>query len=188
MPASNRSIYFATSNKGKEVEARIILSPFGIKVRPFPGKGVEIQAETVEVAAYSAREGARKYRRALIVEDAGLFVDELNGFPGPFSSYAFKTIGIPGLLRLMKNARSRTAAFKSAVAYCEPGGRAKVFEGKVSGTIVNRPVGANGFGFDPIFLPERSPKTMGQLTVEEKCRISHRAEAMRKFAQWFLKA
>jgi len=88
----------------------------------------------------------------------------------------------------MKNARSRTAAFKSAVAYCEPGGRAKVFEGKVSGTIVNRPVGANGFGFDPIFLPERSPKTMGQLTVEEKCRISHRAEAMRKFAQWFLKA
>jgi XTP/dITP diphosphohydrolase len=186
MPASSRSVYFATGNAGKVLEAKIILGPYGIRVRAFKGKGEEIQADTsAEVASYSAKQASRRYQRSLIVEDAGLFVDSLGGFPGPFSSYVFSTIGIDGLLRLLEGARSRKASFKSAVAYCEPDGEPVVFAGQVQGRISGSPVGRNGFGFDPVFLPSGSSKSMGELTVEEKCAVSHRGEAMRKFAAWY---
>jgi XTP/dITP diphosphohydrolase len=154
-------------------------------VRPFSGKGAEIQADTVDVASYSAREAARKYGRAVMVEDAGLFVEALYGFPGPFSAYVFKTIGIEGLLALLERERSRRAAFRSAVAYCAPGGEPRVFEGEVRGSITRSPKGENGFGFDPVFLPTGSQRSMGELTLEEKCAISHRGDAMRKFAAWY---
>src|SRR5208283_1389843 len=147
MRASSRSIHFATGNSGKVQEARIILAPFRVRPLPFDGKGVEVQASTVsEVAAYSARTASRKYRRALIIEDAGLFVDALSGFPGPFSSYVFKTVGVAGLLRLLERERSRTASFRSAVAFCAPSGEPVVFEGTVSGRIMRWPTGTGGFG------------------------------------------
>jgi XTP/dITP diphosphohydrolase len=186
MPVSSRrSVNFATSNEGKVLEARIILKPFGLSVRPFSGKGEEIQGDTTEVAAYSAREAARKYRKEVLVEDAGLFVDDLKGFPGPFSSYVFKTIGIEGLLVLLGSSKSRAAAFHSAVAYCVPDGEPRVFEGIVKGTIASSPRGENGFGFDPVFIPDGGRRSMGELSLEEKCALSHRGEAMRKFATWY---
>jgi XTP/dITP diphosphohydrolase len=186
MPGSSKPVAFATSNRGKIEEARIALSPFGIAVRPFNGKGLEVQAETVsEVAAFSARVASRRYRRALIVEDAGLFVDSLQGFPGPFSSYVHKTLGIAGLLSLLEGARSRRASFKSAVAYCDPAGEPRVFEGIVTGRISRSPSGDNGFGFDPVFVPTGSRRSMGQLTLGEKCAVSHRGAALRKFAAWY---
>jgi XTP/dITP diphosphohydrolase len=186
MPGSSKPVTFATSNKGKIEEARIVLSPFGIAVRPFDGKGIEIQAETVsEVAAFSAKVASRMQRRPLIVEDAGLFVDSLHGFPGPFSSHAYKTLGIGGLLRLLEGARSRRASFRSAVAYCAPTGEPRVFEGLVTGRISRSPSGVNGFGFDPVFVPAGRRRSMGQLTLEEKCEVSHRGEALRKFAAWY---
>jgi len=187
MPGSSRSIHFATGNRGKVEEARIILSQFEIRPLPFDGKGVEVQASTVsEVASYSARAASVKYGRRLIVEDAGLFVDALGGFPGPFSSYAFKTVGIAGLLRLLAGERSRRASFRSAVAYCDPSGAPVVFEGAVAGRILRDPVGEGGFGFDPVFVPDGRKKSMAQMTLDEKCRVSHRGEAMRKFGSWFV--
>jgi XTP/dITP diphosphohydrolase len=189
MPGSSSAVEFATSNRGKIQEARIILAPFGLDVEPFDGKGVEIQADTVfEVASYSAREASRKYARPLFVEDAGLFVDELRGFPGPSSSYVFRTLGIGGLLSLLRDAVSRSASFRSAVAYCEPGGEPMVFEGSVSGTISRAGSGSAGFGFDPVFVPTGASRSFGELTLEEKCSVSHRGEAMRKFAEWYVRA
>jgi len=186
MRASSRTIPFATGNRGKIQEARIILSPFGIRPLPFNGKGVEVQASTVaEVAAYSARVASRKHGKTLIVEDAGLFVDALGGFPGPFSSYVFKTIGIAGLLRLLEEEVARGASFKSAVAYCAPSEEPVVFEGSVRGRILRVPAGSGGFGFDPVFVPKGARKSMAQMTLEEKCRVSHRGEAMRRFGSWF---
>jgi len=187
MPESSRTITFATGNPGKIQEARTILSPFGIDLVPFDGKGVEVQAESVsEVAAYSARAASRRFARALIVEDAGLFVDSLQGFPGPFSSFVFKTLGIPGLLRLLEGQRSRTATFRSAVAYCAPSSEPVVFDGSVGGRMLTVPRGSGGFGFDPVFVPKGERKSMAEMTLEEKCSVSHRGEALRKFAAWFV--
>jgi XTP/dITP diphosphohydrolase len=188
MRASSRSVAFATGNSGKVREARIILSPLGIRPLPFDGKGVEVQANTVsEVASYSARVASRSFGKALMVEDAGLFVESLDGFPGPFSSYAFKTLGIAGLLKLLEGEGSRKASFMSAVAYCTPAGEPVVFDGAVAGRILRAPVGAGGFGFDPVFVPDGESKSMAQMTLREKCRVSHRGEAMRRFGDWFAK-
>lgn len=189
MPASNErpTIVFATSNRGKLEEARAILRPFGISVKQFDGKGIEIQADTnLEVAAFAARGASASAGRPLLVEDAGLYVDALSGFPGPYSAYVFKTIGVDGLVKLLGNNPSRRARFVSSVAYCEPHGEPTMFEGTVKGTIAQRARGKKGFGFDPVFVPQGGRKTFGELTVEEKCRVSHRAASMKKFAVWYL--
>jgi len=183
-------VLFATSNRAKLEEARVILAPFGISLRSYDGKGIEIQADTnAEVASYASRSAALKAGGPVIVEDAGLYVQSLGGFPGPYSAYVFKTIGTKGVGSLLQTAArqtERTAAFVSSVAYCEPGREPVLFEGKVEGTVAKNPRGDRGFGFDPIFVPKRGSRTFGELTLQEKCRVSHRGIAMRRFAEWFL--
>jgi len=137
------------------------------------------------VAAHTARNASARARRPIIVEDAGLFIDALRGFPGVYSAYALKTIGLGGVVKLLKGSRSRRASFVSSVAYCEPGGEPEVFDGTVQGTISLAPRGSGGFGFDPIFLPSGGKKTFGELSIEEKCEVSHRSRALRKFAAWY---
>jgi XTP/dITP diphosphohydrolase len=187
-PRGRSVVVFATSNRGKLEEARAILAPFGISVERYDGKGVEIQADsTSEVAAYSSRGAAKTAGKAVLVEDAGLFVEELGGFPGPYSAYAFKTIGVSGIIALLRpSPRTRVAEFVSSLAYCEPLGEPELFEGRVRGTITTEPRGTKGFGFDPIFVPDGGAKTFGELTMNEKCAVSHRAGSMKKFAKWYL--
>jgi XTP/dITP diphosphohydrolase len=183
-----RRILFATGNKGKKLEATTILSPLGIRVVSLPGKGTEIQADSVEaIAEHSAVAASRERGKALIVEDAGLFVASLNGFPGPYSSYVFGTLGLDGLLKLLDSAAgSRAAEFRSAVAYCQPGGRPRLFTGVARGTISKEARGDRGFGFDPVFVPEGEERTFGEMTIKEKCVVSHRGRSLRDFAGWFL--
>lgn len=192
MPGSNepgrRSVVFATSNRGKLEEARAILAPFGISVEGYDGKGVEIQADTTsEVASQASRGAAKAAGRAVLVEDAGLYVESLKGFPGPYSAYAFKTIGVSGIMALLRpSPRRRAARFVSSLAYCEPLGEPVLFEGSALGRIAMRPRGTKGFGFDPIFVPDGGRKTFGELTIGEKSAVSHRADSMKKFAKWYL--
>jgi len=179
----------ATSNLGKIKEAKEILSHYGMSVEQFNGKGTEIQADTNgEVAAYASRGAAFSAGEPVLVEDAGLYVRSLRGFPGPYSAYVFKTIGVAGIISLIGEGRAkgRAARFESSVAYCEPGGEPRLFDGSVAGTISSEPRGDRGFGFDPIFVPTGSARTFGELTLREKCAVSHRAAAMRKFAEWYL--
>jgi XTP/dITP diphosphohydrolase len=185
-----RALLFATSNPGKLEEARMILASFDLSVEQYDGKGTEIQADTnSEVAAYSSRGAAITAGRPVLVEDAGLYVESLRGFPGPYSAYAFKTIGVLGIIALLRTSTTKggmAARFVSSVAYCEPRGEPVLFEGAVRGTITRRPKGRKGFGFDPIFFADGSAKTFGELTLEEKCAVSHRGAAVRKFARWYL--
>ena len=187
-----KAVLFATSNPGKLEEARMILAPFGLSLEQYDGKGTEIQADTnSEVAAHASRGAAIAAGRPVLVEDAGLYVERLKGFPGPYSAYAFKTIGVGGIIALLRSStrvggKERAARFVSSVAYCEPRGEPLLFEGSVRGKITRRPKGKKGFGFDPIFAADGSTKTFGELTLEEKCAVSHRGEAMRRFATWYV--
>ena len=160
------ALLFATSNPGKLEEARMILAPFGLSVEQYDGKGVEIQADTTsEVAAFASRGASLAADRPVLVEDAGLFVEPLKGFPGPFSAYVFKTIGVAGIIALLRSSppgrgRDRAARFVSSLAYCEPRGEPWLFEGSVRGTITKRPRGKKGFGFDPVFVPDGSAQDL----------------------------
>ncbi|RJS89056.1 XTP/dITP diphosphatase [Candidatus Bathyarchaeota archaeon] len=185
---SRRELRMVTGNRHKFLEARLILAEFQVDLLQVDAKRLEIQAEDVEeVARFSAEDAARRLGGPLIVEDAGLFIHHLGGFPGPYSSYVLRTIGLEGVLRLMKGASDRRAHFKSAIAFCEaPGRTPRVFTGVVEGVISKERRGEKGFGYDPIFIPlEGDGRTFAEMETEEKGRLSHRGRALRKFAEWF---
>jgi XTP/dITP diphosphohydrolase len=186
-PRLTREIAFATSNDHKYAEVVTILKPFGITVTRLKNKGTEIQSDDLrEIASFASKIAYTEYACPLIVEDAGLFIDGLNGFPGPYSAYVFRTLGLTGLVRVAANLESRWAVFRSAVAYRDSTDASTTFEGAVRGWLVHQPSGTGGFGFDPVFAPEGFSKTYAELPLDEKCQVSHRGAAMKRFASWFL--
>ncbi len=179
-------LLFATGNKHKLEEARRALAPYGITVEPCTAPKLELQADSLSsIAAYAAQTAYVTLggREPVMVEDAGLFIKALNWFPGPYSSYVYKTIGINGVLRLLEGVADREAYFESAVALAHPGG-VVVFTHRVYGEITAEPRGSGGFGFDPIFKPRGSERTFAEMSIDEKNKYSHRAGAMRKLAEW----
>jgi XTP/dITP diphosphohydrolase len=153
-------------------------------------KGDEIQSESLkEIAQISAVNAFKRSRLPIFVEDAGLFIDALSGFPGPYAAYVYKTIHNSGILKLMENVADRRAKFQSVIAYCdqtlcEP----ECFNGESKGEITTterRQQGKSAFGFDPIFQPTGSRKSFAEMTIEEKNGFSHRSRAIRKFAEWY---
>jgi XTP/dITP diphosphohydrolase len=183
-------IFFATGNIHKYTEARAVLSEYGLAAAMISMKGIEIQRDSrAEIASTSAANAYRNIRLPLIVEDAGLFVDSLSGFPGPYAAYVYKTIENRGVLKLMETVPNRKATFRSAIAYCDNlNGQTVCFEGESAGEITTSERiqdAKSAFGFDPIFQPLDSVKTFAEMTLPEKNRVSHRAQALRKFAEWY---
>ena len=182
-----RLIYLITRNINKFKEARRVLADYGIATAMLKIKTIEIQDERLEnIAKIRAKDALKKCNLPLIVEDAGLFIKHLNGFPGPYSSYVYKTIGYEGILKLLEGVEDRDAHFKSAIAYISPKEDVKVFMGIVEGRIAKEARGESGFGFDPIFEPNGGGgKTFAEMTIDEKNKLSHRSKALKKFAQWY---
>lgn len=180
--------FFVSGNINKFNEASQILAEYKIAVALLRKiDAVEIQDDNIEnIAKKSAVDVVRRKSLPIIVEDAGLFIDALKGFPGPYSSYVYRKVGNSGILRLMENVNDREACFKSAVAYLSPEMKYPLcFKGEFSGEIVEESIGSKGFGFDPIFRPHDSKKTFAEMSLAEKNQHSHRALAFRKFAEWF---
>jgi XTP/dITP diphosphohydrolase len=119
------------------------------------------------------------------VEDSGIFIKALSGFPGPYSSFVYETIGLRGILDMLRRHSDRRAYFQCTVAFGSSGLDAHLFTGKVAGKISRRVVGIKGFGYDPIFIPDGSTKTFGQTSSTFKNSHSHRAKAFQKFAKWY---
>src|SRR3989304_10433501 len=167
-----RIVFFATNNFHKFEEARKVLAEYGIAVGMLRVKSLEIQSDSLEdIAKTSVTCAFRRCHLPLIVEDAGLFVEALKGFPGPYAAYVYKTISNPGLLKLMEKVENRKATFRSSIAYCDGQSAPRCFEGEVHGEIVYDErcgTGRSGFGFDPLFPPTGKGKTFSAMTVEEK--------------------
>ncbi|MEM3536719.1 MAG: XTP/dITP diphosphatase [Candidatus Bathyarchaeia archaeon] len=185
-------IFFATDNINKFNEARKVLANYKIAVGMLRVKTLEIQSENLEeIAKASVLEAFKKCRLPIIVEDAGLFIEALNGFPGPYAAYVYKTIGNSGLLKIMEGVKNRKAKFQSVIAYHSAELDSPVFfKGEALGEITReeRKAANSSFGFDPIFEPlEGHGKTFAEMSLTEKNRYSHRAKALRKFAEWYQK-
>jgi XTP/dITP diphosphohydrolase len=176
-----RRLYFITSNKGKFLEAKEKLRPLGFSVIQKNLGYPEIQAERLEDVALQGITHVRmNFDEPFMLEDAGLFIEALHGFPGVYSKYVFFTIGLPGILRLLSDIKDREAVFRSVIAYSEPGHKSIIFVGECSGTISTEQRGKNGFGYDPIFHPKGLGKTFGEMTTDEKNKYSHRSKALDK--------
>ncbi len=183
-----RLVLFATGNRHKLAELDAVLSGCGYRAEAAGVPKLELQADTLEeIAVAAAATAYAAAGRPVAVEDAGLFVDSLNGFPGPYTSYVYKTLGIRGLLRLLEGVADRSAEFRSVIAYAGPWG-VRVFTGTVRGRIALEPRGSGGFGYDPVFIPEGETRTFAEMSLEEKNRYSHRAAAARQLCRWLREA
>ena len=179
-----RAVTFASTNQNKYREVQSILSTHGITVDFAQLNLVEVQSDSLEeIAKEKAKSAFSHVGRTVIVEDDGLFVDALKGFPGQYSSHAFKTIGNDGILKLLARSANRSASFRSLIAFYD-GKRLSISEGKVEGKISDK-ITEGGWGYDPIFIPAGASLTFAQLK-EKKNEYSHRKKALDNFAKWYL--
>ena len=116
------------------------------------------------------------------IEDAGFFIDDVcKGFPGVYSSYVMKTIGYDGILKILGKNIERKAHFESVIAYIDEFYQIRIFKGINEGIVASEAKGNSGFGFDPIFISNDTPKrTFAELSMEEKNKISSRRRGLMK--------
>ncbi len=189
-------VYFASSNENKFVEVEKILEKekeknryeMGISIKILFSKIIikEIQSESIiEVAEDKVKKAFNIIKNPVIVEDDGLFIEDLNGFPGIYSSFVYRTIGNKGIINLLqdKENRNRKASFLSIFSFFD-GKIVKSFTGETIGHITTE-ISSEGWGFDPIFKPENEDKTYGQLNILKKNEISHRSKALKIFLRWY---
>lgn len=183
----------ASHNAGKIAEIKTLLASLKIEVQ----SAAELRLGDVEETGTTFEENAKIKANALslmcglpcLADDSGLCVDALDGRPGVYSArYApnrdFKE-GMKMLLDEMEKSGSdnRKAHFSCCLALACPNQKTKVFEGRVDGSISKKPKGSNGFGYDPIFIPEGFEQTFAELGDDVKNKISHRRRALEKFIQ-----
>ncbi len=175
-------LYFATSNTKKLSEARAIL-PKGIAIKHTMIDIEEIQSlDVVKVAADKAARAYAKLRKPVAVEDTGLYLKGLNGFPGALVKFFLESFSSEEICRML-DGKSRKAEARTALCLCTGPRNNYVFVGSINGTISKRPAGAEGFGFDPIFVPEGHSRTLGELGIEAKNGMSMRRKALMKLAR-----
>jgi XTP/dITP diphosphohydrolase len=181
-----RTVYFATENKGKYTEVARIATEFQVRLKQLRRGKMEIQSDDLrEIASFAAKEACEATLHPVVAEDSGFFVHALGGFPGPYSAYVYRTIGNKGILRLLRSAGNRDASFEAAAAFCMPKMDPVCFIGTVNGAVTHHPRGIHGFGFDPIFMPKDGDgRTFAEMCTKDKNLLSHRARAFTQFFKW----
>src|ERR687892_963845 len=180
------TITFVSTNQNKFFEVQLILSTQNVSVEFAKISLVEIQSDSLEeIAREKAKTAFAEVGRQVIVEDDGLFIDSLAGFPGSYSSFVFRTIGNDGILKLLAGSANRSAYFRSLIAFYN-GITLSISEGRVDGRISERVTEGGGWGYDPIFVPDGTDLTFAELK-KSKNEYSHRKRALERFAQWYLK-
>jgi len=177
------TLYFITGNKNKFKEVKAIIP----NVKQIDIELPEIQEIDAKKIIKAKLLEALNYKKAeFIVEDTSLYLDCLNGLPGPLIKWFMKTIGNNGLFNLVKKLGNPNAKAKTVIGYAKSPHEIYYFEGCIKGKIVS-PKGKSGFGWDPIFQPEGFSKTFAELSQEEKNRISMRRIALNKLKKFMEK-
>ncbi len=165
-----------TANPGKLAEARRLC---GEPVESVALELPEIQSlDLRQVLAAKGEEAWRRLGRPLVVEEAGLELAALDGFPGPLVKWMLEAMGAAGIARTAE-ALGETAATARCLLLYRTASEEVIAEGETRGSLVP-PRGAQGFGWDPIFLPEGGTRTFGELSGAEKDAVSHRGKAWRE--------
>ena len=191
---ADNKLVVCTANAGKLEELRLLL-PKHFSLHTLKDAGiVEEVPETGDTLEANALQKARyvhaRVKCACMADDTGLEVDALGGAPGVYSArYAGPqrnaADNMKKLLEQLRDKSDRNARFRTVIAYIAADGTEHLFEGEVRGAITTEPRGAGGFGYDPIFLPQMSDLTFAELPLEKKNAISHRGQAVWKFARFF---
>jgi len=176
------TLYFITGNKNKFEEVKLIfpnVEQFDINLQEIQ----EIDAKKILNAKFLE---ALKYKQAeFIVEDTSLYLECLNGLPGPLIKWFIKTIGNEGLFNITKKLENTKAEAKTIIGYARSSKEIYYFEGSIKGKIVS-PRGKSGFGWDPIFQPEGFLQSFAEMTQTEKNKISMRSIALNKLKEFIM--
>lgn len=187
----------ATHNKGKLAEITDILAPYGITIIGAAEMDLEEPEETEDTFVGNARIKAHAAARATglpaLSDDSGITIDALDGAPGVYTADWAETENGRDFMMAMTRANDeitakgpdapRTAQFRCTLVIAWPDGHDEVFEGVMPGSLTWPIRGKDGFGYDPMFIPERLDMTCAQMPKEEKNKISHRGRALQKFVQ-----
>ena len=176
-----KKLFFATSNIGKVLEFEDILKiPLEIAKLEID----EVQSMDLEYVAKKKTEEAFKIlKKPVITDDVGVFIEVWNGFPGPFAKFILESLGNVRILKLLKNEKNRNVIVRSAISY-HNGKKVRVFVGEVKGTLAFKERGTDGWGFDPIIIPNGETKTYAELGQIRKNQISHRKKAIDKLKEY----
>lgn len=196
---TDKLLLVATHNAGKLEEMRALFAPHGITLVSAGERGLPEPAETEESFIGNARIKARAAMEATglpaLADDSGICVDGLDGAPGVHTADWAETPGGRDFMQAMTRtwdaleARAvpepRKAQFRATFLLVWPDGHEEIFEGRAEGRLVWPPRGAQGHGYDPIFVPEGETRTYAEMSAEEKNRVSHRADAFRQLEALF---
>jgi XTP/dITP diphosphohydrolase len=194
-------VVIATHNPGKLKEMRELLSPYGIETISAGDLGLDEPVESgtsfTENAKIKATAAADAARLPALADDSGLAVEALDGEPGIYSArwagekkdfaFAMKTVEEKLQIKKAATPEKRRGAFVAALCLAWPDGETVIFEGRVDGRIVWPPRGNQGFGYDPIFLPDGFNRTFGEMSAEEKHGLPPRGQGLSHRARAFLK-
>ncbi len=184
--------FISTGNAHKISEFKAILEPYGIALKSPKELGINVDVEEngatfAENALIKAQYGYKVTGLPAIADDSGLSIEALNGEPGIYSArYAGENAAdadkINKVLKNMLGKENRKAKFVCAIAFVDGNNRFCV-QGECHGEILDCPRGENGFGYDPIFMPDGFDKSFAQLSSDEKNSISHRGRALKAFTE-----
>lgn len=179
-----KPILFITGNKDKLREVNALIPNVQGVDMDLP----EIQEiDAHKIIAAKLAEARRFHTGALLVEDTSLYLDVMNGLPGPLVKWFMKAIGIEGIYKLTETYGSARATARTIIGYADENGNISFFEGAVVGKLVP-PRGNDGFGWDPLFQPDGYEKTFAEMTSEEKSRCSMRKIAVEKLRKYLEQA
>ncbi len=192
-----KQLVIASHNAGKLREIAELLAPFGVKVSSAGDHNLDEPDETEDTFAGNARIKAHFAAQATglpaLSDDSGITVDGLDGAPGVYTADWAETPKGRDFPMAMEKVWSkleecnapfpRTAAFYATLCLAWPDGHDEVFEGRVVGEVVWPMRGENGFGFDPVFLPNGEVKTFGEMDPAKKHAMSHRNDAFSKLVK-----
>ncbi len=177
-------VVLVTGNPGKLEEARRLCGPgldaVALDLPEIQSLDLEevLRAKADEAWLQLGRRPGAAPRRPLVVEEAGLELAALGGFPGPLVKWLLETVGADGIARLGEALGDTRATARAALLYRD-GDRVVVGRGATPGRLVRPPRGEQGFGWDPVFAPEGSERTFAEMSAEEKDAVSHRGRAWR---------
>ncbi|MBQ1376675.1 MAG: RdgB/HAM1 family non-canonical purine NTP pyrophosphatase [Lachnospiraceae bacterium] len=184
-------IIFMTGNAGKLREIKALYEDLGLEILTMKEAGIEAEIEEdgatfAENALIKARAAGPLTDAIIMGEDSGLEIDALLKLPGIYSARFLAGLSYDVINKMLSEKlktlpeEKRTARFVADLAAVFPDGTEDVTEGVIEGRIAEEPAGENGFGYDPVFYVPELGKTTAQVSMEEKSRISHRGQALRK--------
>ena len=184
----NSTIYFVTSNRDKFKEAALILREYGIPLRRINFDFKEIADSKLEnIVIDKAQQVKKRVKKSFIVDEAGIFFKAYKNFPGALTKNIYASLGYNGILRLL-DGKNRAAYFKTVIAYGGVNKGPFLFEGFCRGAISEKLKGPHSSfsPFNRLFIPRGGHKTFAQIGIQEEVKSSHRRNALKKFAKFYL--